>query len=132
MSTARPVTSALPPSASSSPCCRSSASASWPKPEFHRNQSGASMTDPLFDLFGQTAVVTGASRGIGAASAKLLAAHGAHVIVSSRKQDGVDATAEEIRAAGGQATALACHIGDIEAMDAFFDRIDADFGAIDI
>lgn len=90
------------------------------------------MTDPLFDLTGKTAVVTGASRGIGAESAKLLASHGAHVIVSSRKQEGVDAVAKEITDAGGQVTALACHIGDIDSMDTFFDTIEADFGSIDI
>lgn len=90
------------------------------------------MTDQLFDLTGKTAVVTGASRGIGAETARLLAGHGAHVIVSSRKQEGVDAIAEELTGAGGQATARACHIGDIESMDAMFDGIEADFGAIDI
>ena len=45
------------------------------------------MTDPLFDLTGKTALITGASRGIGEASAHLFARHGAHVIVSSRKLD---------------------------------------------
>lgn len=90
------------------------------------------MTDNLFDLSGKTAVVTGASRGIGAETAKLLAAHGAHVIVSSRKQEGVDAVAGEIAAAGGRATPRACHVGDIESMDSLFDAIEAEFGAIDI
>ncbi len=93
------------------------------------------MSDNLFDLSGKIAVVTGASRGIGEESAKLLAKHGAHVIVSSRKQEGGDAVAEAINAAGGKATAMACHIGhigDIDAMDAFFDQIEADFGRIDI
>ena len=57
------------------------------------------MTDPLFDLTGKTALVTGASRGIGEATAHLLAAHGAHVIVSSRKLDACEAVVAAIRTA---------------------------------
>lgn len=90
------------------------------------------MTDKLFDLSGKVAAVTGASRGIGEATAKLLAQHGAHVVVSSRKQEGVDRVAEEIEQAGGKATAIACHIGEQEAMDAFFEQIENDLGRLDI
>ena len=50
----------------------------------------------LFDLDGKVALVTGASRGIGEAIAKLLAQQGAHVIVSSRKIDGCQAVADAI------------------------------------
>ncbi|WP_348673734.1 SDR family NAD(P)-dependent oxidoreductase, partial [uncultured Abyssibacter sp.] len=60
----------------------------------------------LFDLSGRIAVVTGASRGIGEAIARLLAGAGAHVIVSSRKIEGCEAVAESIRADGGSAEAL--------------------------
>lgn len=83
------------------------------------------MTSPLFDLNGHTALVTGASRGIGESTARLLAAHGAKVIVSSRKQDVCEAVAESIRQDGGDALALAAHIGDIAAMDALFAQLDA-------
>ena len=65
----------------------------------------------LFDLDGKIAFVSGASRGIGEAIAKLLAQQGAHVIVSSRKIEGCQAVADAITAAGGKATAVACHIG---------------------
>ena len=45
------------------------------------------MNSALFDLTGKTALITGASRGIGAACAVLLAEHGAHVVITSRKQE---------------------------------------------
>ena len=64
------------------------------------------------DFAGKVALVTGASRGIGEATARLLAARGAHVVVSSRRQESVDAVAGAIAAAGGRASAIACHVGD--------------------
>ncbi len=88
--------------------------------------------DPLFDLTHKVALVTGASRGIGEASARLLAAHGAHVVISSRKQEACEAVAASIRDAGGQATAIACHAGDIEAMTALIARIDEELGRLDV
>jgi len=81
-------------------------------------------TETLFDLGGKTALVTGASRGIGAATARLLAAFGAHVVVSSRKLDACEEVAGRLRAAGGKATALAAHIGDASAIDALFAELD--------
>ena len=50
-----------------------------------------------FDLNGKVAIITGSSKGIGAAMAHGLAAHGAKVVVSSRDQAAVDAVADEIR-----------------------------------
>ncbi len=76
--------------------------------------------DALFDLSGKTALITGASRGIGESIARLLAAHGAHVIVTSRKIEGCETVAAAIRQSGGQATALAAHIGEPAAIDALF------------
>jgi NAD(P)-dependent dehydrogenase (short-subunit alcohol dehydrogenase family) len=86
----------------------------------------------LFDLSGRIALVTGASRGIGESIAKLLAASGAHVIVSSRKLDGCQRVADEIKEAGGSAEALACHIGEMEQIDACFNAIEAKHGKLDI
>lgn len=82
------------------------------------------MSDPLFDLAGKIALVTGASRGIGAAIAHLFARHGAHVIVSSRRADACEAIAAAIRADGGEAEAIAAHMGDVIAIDTLFARLD--------
>ena len=86
----------------------------------------------LFDLEGKVALVSGASRGIGEAIAKLLAQQGAHVIVSSRKLEGCQAVADAIIAEGGKATAIACHIGEMEHITQTFSRIRQDFGRLDI
>jgi len=90
------------------------------------------VTDPLFDLSGQTALVSGASRGIGEAIAHLLAAHGAHVICTSRKLEGCQAVADAIAAAGGSAEAHAVHVGDPAAIEALFATLDAAGKRVDI
>jgi len=89
------------------------------------------MTD-MFDLTGRVALVTGASRGIGEAIARAYAERGARVVVSSRKQDACDEVARAIGESGGDATAIACHIGDLEALSALFGEIDRRFGRLDI
>jgi len=85
-----------------------------------------------FDLSGRVAVVTGASRGIGEAIARLLAAHGARVVVSSRKQEGCEAVAASIRRQGHAAEAVACHIGELAQIEALFAHLDAAHGGLDI
>jgi NAD(P)-dependent dehydrogenase (short-subunit alcohol dehydrogenase family) len=92
---------------------------------------GRARSDP-FDLSGRVALVNGASRGIGAAIASLLARHGAEVVVTSRKAAGVEAVAESIRAAGGRATAMTCHAGSPEQLDATFEAISQRCRRIDI
>ena len=86
----------------------------------------------LFDLDGKIAFVSGASRGIGEAIAKLLAQQGAHVIVSSRKIDDCQKVADAINADGGKATAIACHIGEMEQIQSVFAFIREQFGRLDI
>lgn len=86
----------------------------------------------LFDLSGQIALVTGASRGIGAGIARLFASHGAHVILSSRKQADCQRVADEIVAAGGSAEAVACHIGQLEQIAALFVHVEQTHGRLDV
>ncbi|MBD8525240.1 glucose 1-dehydrogenase [Pseudomarimonas arenosa] len=83
------------------------------------------MSDPLFDLSDRVALVSGASRGIGEAIAKLLAAHGAHVICTSRRKESCEEVAEVIRGAGGRAEAMAMHVGEPESIEAVFQKLDA-------
>ncbi len=85
-----------------------------------------------FDLTGKVALVTGSSRGIGEAIARLYAAQGAHVIISSRKAEPCEAVAASIREAGGQASVLACHVGEMAQIDATFAAIKEQFGRLDI
>ena len=86
----------------------------------------------LFDLTGKIALVSGASRGIGAAIAKLLAAQGAHTIVSSRRQADCQMVADEMVAAGGSASAMACHIGELPQIEALFADIKQRHGRLDV
>jgi NAD(P)-dependent dehydrogenase (short-subunit alcohol dehydrogenase family) len=70
-------------------------------------------------LAGRLALVTGASRGIGAATAEAIAAAGAHVALAARDGDALEAVADRIRAAGGTATAVptdVSNVGDIERL----------------
>lgn len=85
-----------------------------------------------FDLTGRVAIVTGASRGIGAAIAHGLAACGARVMLSSRKQEAVDAVAAEIAAAGHEARAVAAHVGNCDDVARLVDETVSAFGRIDI
>ena len=86
----------------------------------------------LFDLTGKVAVVTGSSKGIGRAIAERLGEHGARVVVSSRKEDACETVAAGIRARGGQAMVIPCHIARKEALQALVDRTTAAWGGIDI
>lgn len=88
----------------------------------------------LFDLTGKSAVVTGASRGIGEAIARRLAEHGANVIVSSRKIDACEDVAASINEALGRkaAYATACNITHKDDLKALTDFANAAFGKIDI
>ena len=87
----------------------------------------------LFDLTGQTAVITGSSRGIGKATAYRMAEHGANVVVSSRKADACDAAVAEINAAVGREAAIAvpANIAIKADLQRLVDTSIARFGQID-
>lgn len=88
----------------------------------------------LFDLTGKIAIVTGSSRGIGRSIAEQLAAHGAKVVISSRKQDACDAVADEINAqiGAGRAMAIAANISSKADLQNLVDQTKAHWGQIDI
>lgn len=86
----------------------------------------------LFDITGKVAIVTGASRGIGQSIAEEFAKAGAKVVVSSRKQDSVDAVAQAINENGGEAIGIAAHNGDKDALYALVEKTAEHFGKVDI
>jgi NAD(P)-dependent dehydrogenase (short-subunit alcohol dehydrogenase family) len=91
-----------------------------------------SVPDSLFNLTGKTVLVSGASRGIGEATARLLAGFGGHVICTSRKLEGCEAVASTIRGDGGSAEAHAVHVGDPGAIEGLFAKLDAAGRTVDV
>jgi NAD(P)-dependent dehydrogenase (short-subunit alcohol dehydrogenase family) len=94
------------------------------------------MFSDLFDLSGKVAIITGSSRGIGFASARRMAEHGAKVVISGRKADACTAAAAQINgefsAAGGEALAVPANIGRREELRNLVDIATAKWGRVDI
>ncbi|MBA3945283.1 MAG: SDR family oxidoreductase [Herpetosiphonaceae bacterium] len=85
-----------------------------------------------YDLTSKVAIITGASRGIGAAIAQAFAEAGSKVVVASRELAAVRVVADDINAAGGSALAVATHMGDWDAVANLVDAAVSTYGGVDI
>ena len=83
-------------------------------------------------LAGRVALITGASRGIGAGVARLFAAEGAHVVLVARTVGGLEATDDEIRKSGGNATLVPLDLTEFDKIDQMAAALYARFGRLDI
>jgi len=90
------------------------------------------MTNPLFDLSDDVAVITGAGRGIGEGIARVLAEAGAAVVCAARRDQEVEAVAASIREGGGRAVAQKTDVTDDAAVEALAQRAVDEFGRLDI
>ena len=81
---------------------------------------------------GKVVVITGASSGIGAATAKLLAQNGAKVMLGARREAKLQAVVDEIKAAGGQASYRTVDVTDLQSVKDLVAAAQAEFGGLDV
>ena len=86
----------------------------------------------LFDLTGKVALVTGSTKGIGRAMAEALAAHGARLVISSRREDACRETAGSFRARGWDALPVPCNVSRREELEALVATTRSHYGPIDV
>ncbi len=80
----------------------------------------------------QIAVITGASAGVGRATARAFAERGFDVALLARGQAGLDGAAEDVRKAGGRALAIPTDVSQFEEVDAAASRVEEELGPIDV
>jgi len=88
--------------------------------------------NPTYDFRGQVALVTGASSGMGLATARAFAAHGASVALADINEDALRAANDELTSAGQQALAVVCDVSDEDQVAALVDRTVATYGRLDM
>jgi 3-oxoacyl-[acyl-carrier protein] reductase len=84
------------------------------------------------DLAGRVALVTGGSKGIGAATARMLAANGVKVAVNARSQPGIDSIVDELRGSGAEAIGISADVGQLAEIESVRDQVESALGPIDI
>ena len=84
------------------------------------------------NLKNKVALITGASKGIGEAIAIAFAAHGAEVVINSRKQEELDIVVEKIKATGGECTSIVGNTSDMAACKILIDKTVQIYGGLDI
>src|SRR5258707_13285039 len=90
------------------------------------------MTIPDLRADGKVVVIRGGSKGLGRAMALGFAEAGADIVVASRKLDGCQKVADEVRAIGRRALPVSCHVGDWAQCQRLIDGAVAEFGRIDV
>jgi 3-oxoacyl-[acyl-carrier protein] reductase len=90
-------------------------------------------TVPIYpDLAGKVAIVTGGSKGIGAATCRLLGAQGTKVVVNGRDSDSIGSVVDQVNGAGGQALGVVADCRDFQAIEVMRNRTEQEFGPVDL
>ena len=106
--------------------------------KYHHGHSHASvyedrmMVNPLFDMTGKVALITGSTKGIGRSIAEEMARLGAKVVISSRKADACEQVANDLKEQGYEAIAIPCHVGKKEDLQNLVDKTNEAWGSIDV